>query len=182
MEKNYPCGILKDVIVQELDGEILIYDLGNNKVFCLNETSALIWQLCDGKKDVDAISSELSKKLNSNVTPEFTWFALNELKKKKLVDCETPTPVELKGLNRREVIKRIGIGSMIALPVVAALTAPQAIHANSACVPGGACTCSMDVGMGNSCEPIMNVANRCVNTNCNCIQTNNGNTMGTCQP
>ena len=38
----------ENLVVQESNGEVLIYDLDTNKAFCLNETSALVWQACDG--------------------------------------------------------------------------------------------------------------------------------------
>jgi len=44
------------LVIQELGGEILIYDLREDKAFCLNATSALVWQACDGNKTVGEIS------------------------------------------------------------------------------------------------------------------------------
>ncbi len=55
---KYPLGRRDNLVVQEIDGEIMIYDLTDNKVFCLNETSALIWQLCDGNKSALEISRQ----------------------------------------------------------------------------------------------------------------------------
>lgn len=60
-----PVSKRDDLVVQELNGEVLIYNLSDNKAFCLNETSALVWQACDGEKNIAEISKELSKKLNS---------------------------------------------------------------------------------------------------------------------
>jgi hypothetical protein len=54
--KDYPHSRTKELVVQELKGELLIYDLSTNKAFCLNETSALVWQLCDGKSSISEIS------------------------------------------------------------------------------------------------------------------------------
>lgn len=42
VSKNHPKGRTNDIIVQELDGEVLIYNLKDNKAFCLNETSSLV--------------------------------------------------------------------------------------------------------------------------------------------
>ncbi len=45
----FPIARKKDVVVQELPDEVLIYDLKSNKAMCLNEISAFVWHNCDGK-------------------------------------------------------------------------------------------------------------------------------------
>ena len=57
----------ENIVVQEMDSEILIYDLNTNKAFCLNETSAVIYHLCDGKRTVAEISRQLSKQLSKSI-------------------------------------------------------------------------------------------------------------------
>lgn len=143
-----PLSRKDDLVVQELNGEILIYDLRENKAFCLNETSALVWQACDGTKSV----AEIGHKVGGE---DIVWLALDELKKERLIEGESVPPSKFDGMSRREVIKKIGIGSMIALPVVASLVAPPAAHAIS-CVAGGAnqptgCPCN---GNGNCASNI----------------------------
>ena len=73
---------------------------------------------------------------------------------------------------------------MIALPIVASMVAPTAVHAQSACNTGAACTCSVDVGMGNVCTetaaPAVCNGFMAAAMTCSCVQTSNGNTMGTC--
>src|SRR3712207_613829 len=86
MNRNFPRSRQKDVVVQELLGEVLIYDLKIDKAFCLNETSAMVWLECDGTKSVAEISSAVSRKLNSPVNEAFVWLALDQLKKENLID------------------------------------------------------------------------------------------------
>ena len=38
-----------DYQLEEMDGEMLLYDPGNTRTIYLNETSALIWRLADGE-------------------------------------------------------------------------------------------------------------------------------------
>ncbi|MGI8468065.1 MAG: hypothetical protein ACR2N3_06390 [Pyrinomonadaceae bacterium] len=45
------------------------------------------------------------------------WLALDQLKKKNLIENEIATPSAFEGMNRRDVIKKVGFASMIALPV-----------------------------------------------------------------
>lgn len=56
-----------EIVVQGFEKELLIYDLSINKAFCLNETSTLVYQLCNGKNTVAEISNLISKKLNQPV-------------------------------------------------------------------------------------------------------------------
>jgi hypothetical protein len=78
--KGNPTSRQSDIVVQELKGEILIYDLKINKAFCLNETSALVYGLCDGNNSVKDISNQLSKKLKQPVTEDLVWLALDQMK------------------------------------------------------------------------------------------------------
>ena len=59
-----------ELVEQQLNGELLIYDLRINKAYCLNETSTLVYQLCNGKNTVSEISNLISKKLNQPVTED----------------------------------------------------------------------------------------------------------------
>jgi Coenzyme PQQ synthesis protein D (PqqD) len=150
-----PISRKDNIVIQELEDELLVYDLAKNKALCLNETSKMVWLECDGTKSVAEISQVLSKKLKSNVSEDIVWLALNQFKKDKLIEKSADLITPLDGLSRREVVKRIGFASMIALPVVASVLAPTAINAQSGvCIcgtatmnarpPGCACTMNSD--------------------------------------
>jgi hypothetical protein len=55
--KNKPQGRQDNLVVQELNGEVLIYDLKVNKAFCLNDTSAQVWQACDGQNRLPKLAN-----------------------------------------------------------------------------------------------------------------------------
>jgi len=133
----------ENLVVQELDGEVLIYDLQTDKAFCLNITSALIWQACDGTRNVAEISRWVGEKLNTANSEDLVWLALDQLKKEKLIENDEDISNYFEGVSRREVIKKIGLSSMIALPIVSSLVAPMAASAASICGAnnGLACRC-----------------------------------------
>ncbi len=160
-----PIARKDDLVIQEVGGEILVYDLRTNKAICLNQTSALVWQNCDGKKDALEIAKDIEKELGSNVSEDFVWFAVNQLEKENLLNKEDKFVNKFEGLNRREVIKKIGLTSLVALPVVAAMVAPMSIHAQSCTAMGGMCTNS---DVPTTCCPGLT----CVGPN--------GNNMSTC--
>jgi hypothetical protein len=141
-----PLSRREDLVVQELDGEVLIYDLGVNKAFCLNETSAMVWQACDGKNSV----ADIGRKIGND---DIVWLALSQLKKERLIAHDPNRASKFDGMSRREVVRKIGLGSMIALPLVSSLVAPKAIHAQSglgACAPA-ACVCATTGMNGGTC-------------------------------
>ncbi len=134
-----PISRKDDIVVQEVDGEVLIYDLKKDKAFCLNKTSALVWQACDGKRTITDISNWLGQQLNSQTDEDVVWIALDQLTEENLL--EKDIHIETNGLSRREVIKKIGMTSMVALPLVAMLSFPQRAVAQ---------TCSASICEGNA--------------------------------
>lgn len=169
-----------ELVVQELDGEVLIYDLRTNKAFCLNPTSALVWQFCDGNKSVAEIRNLIGEKLNTTVNEDLVWLALNQLKKEKLIENGSALETRFEGMSRREVIRKVGMASAIALPMIVSVVAPLAVHANSACITGGSCLCTANSGgmQGQICT----ASTPCTDVNCQCAWENNGNMNGTCVP
>lgn len=133
-----PVSRKTDIVVQDYAHEVLIYDLLEDKAFSLNETSAFIWQLCDGSNSISDIAENSSKKFNVSISDEFVWLALEQLKKDNLLENPGDFSADFGGLSRREVIRKIGFATLVALPLVSSLIAPTAAHAAS----GSAATCS----------------------------------------
>lgn len=145
---NLPQSRQTNIVVQEFENEILIYDLKSDKAYCLNETSAMVWQLCDGEHSVVQISQKLSKKLNNPMTEDVVWLALDSFKKNNLLKDCNDVEINFNGLNRRQVIKKIGFASMIALPVIASVIAPtSAMAASTGALLGQACGAGCNTGL-----------------------------------
>ncbi len=169
----------EDLVIQEVGGEILVYDLRTNKAICLNQTSALVWQNCDGKKNALEISKDIEKQLGSTVSEDLVWFAVNQLQKEKLLTEDKEIVNKFEGLNRREVIKKIGLTSMIALPIVSGIIAPTAAMAQSAV----ACSCpNGQTANATSCtnSPQCMVGQTCSGVTCNGGGNICGTLNGTC--
>lgn len=158
MKSNKPLSRKKDLLTQETNGEVMVYDLKTDKAFCLNETSAIIWELCNGENSISDISAGLGKKLKSSASEDLVWLAIDQLKKDNLIaNSEELENVSFEGMSRRDVIKKVGMGTMIALPIIAGLTAPKAVNAASTCsAPAGntnLCACSAAAGPGQVGTP-----------------------------
>jgi hypothetical protein len=167
---NNPKTRDKNLVVQEMENEILLYDLVTNKAFCLNQTSAQIWQLCDGKHTVAEIVESLSGKLNEPITEELIWIALDNFKKDNLLEQNEQFEINFNGLSRRQVIRKIGLASMIAFPLVSSIIAPSgAMAASGGAAFNAACTAPSECQSGN-----------CFNNSTCCTQTTvNGFAPGT---
>lgn len=146
MPLKKPISKTKNMVVQEFEKEILLYDLISNKAFCLNETSAMIWQLCDGNKSISEISRQLSKHFKADLDEGVVWLAIEQFKRDELLDKTVPIEIDFGGLSRRQVIKKVGLASLIALPLISSVVAPNAVMAKSvgialldACPTGSGC-------------------------------------------
>jgi hypothetical protein len=127
------------LVVQEMTNEVLVYDLNTNKAHSLNQTAAFVWKKCDGKNSVSDIAALLENEFNAPVQEDLVWLAIDQLSKDQLLETkEIASPIS--GMSRREVVKRIGLASVIALPIVASLIAPTTALAGtcSNCLAGGA--------------------------------------------
>jgi len=141
MEKQLlPLSHRENLVVQELNGEVLIYDLEKHKAFCLNETSALVYQLCDGTKSVSDIGKAMGEKLKLPVADELVWLALDQLKQENLLDDSQKLESKFEGLSRRDAIRKVGLASLVALPVILSLVAPAAAQSTSCVAAGQPCS------------------------------------------
>ncbi len=133
MKNNIPKARKNGLVVQDLNGETLIYDLDTHRAVCLNQTSALVWQSCDGVKTVSDISAVLSSKLNNPANEDLIRLALDQLKKENLIENSKELETKFEGMTRREAVRKVGMASLIALPVIAAMTAPTMAQTGTVC-------------------------------------------------
>jgi hypothetical protein len=150
------------LVVQHVKDETLVYDMNSHKAFCLNRSAAMVWQYCDGKNSVEEIVSSIRAGGEGNFSTDLVEFALTQLESENLLESKGDfQPVE-PVISRRQTIRRLGLASALAIPIVASVVAPPAANAQS-CVPNDAtCTmsgqccsgcCKIQVGGGNLCKP-----------------------------
>ncbi len=145
-----PVARKEKLVIQEMPDEVLVYDLETNKAHCLNQTAAFVWKNCDGQNSVADIASQFELKSGNLIQEDLIWLAIDQLNERNLLEKELTS--KFSGMNRRSVIKKIGLASMVALPVIASLTAPTAAMA-AACsgiVPASSCP---GCNNGTPCTP-----------------------------
>jgi len=140
----------EQLIVKELPDELLIYDLKHHQAHCLNETAALVWKNCDGRKTVDQLRELMEDNAGSPVPEEMVWLALDQLETFKLLDEAALKPAQFAGMTRRDMVRRVGIAA-IALPVILSIVAPTA-QAQASGLPPGACCVQKSDCASNSCN------------------------------
>lgn len=150
VSQNYPLALSDGIISQDYGNEILIYNLKSNKMFHLNETSFLVWQACDGKSSIEQISREISQKLRTYTSEEIVWLALQQLQQNELLVQDMKLDSDLKKISRREVIKKAGLATMVAFPLITSVAAPSAVSAASGS-PNAACTSNCGGALGLVC-------------------------------
>ncbi|HEX9917908.1 MAG TPA: PqqD family protein [Pyrinomonadaceae bacterium] len=149
-----PLARERDLIVEDLKDETLVYDLQSHRAHCLNRSAALVWKQCDGRRSVAEIAGNLRREFHANADDEVTVrFALEQLTKFKLLEEHTRQPASIKsGLTRREMVRRLGLAAAVSIPLVTSIVAPTPAQA-STCVPtGGACTSSSQCCPMSACE------------------------------
>lgn len=154
---QYPRARTENLVINDLPDETLVYDLNSNEAHCLNSTAAFVWKNCDGTNSSADISGMIAKKFGSQVPDDFVWLALDQLNQNGLLADD----IGIAKQNRREVIKKIGLASVVALPIIASMVAPKSALAavSCACVAPGDCA-----------------------TQSGCASTTNCNGLGICAP
>jgi hypothetical protein len=150
-EQKVPEARREGLVVQHLTDEVLVYDQDRHKAHCLNHTAALVWERCDGRSTITEIASKLSLETRTEVEQEVVWLAVEQLSKTHLLKGRAVSELGDAGVSRREVMRRIGIGAAVALPMVTSIVAPKATEAANCRTSGQSC--------GNSAQCCSGVCN-----------------------
>jgi len=126
------------LLVEELDDELLIYDLDRHKAHCLNLTAALIWIRCDGKTSAREMARSLERELDTFVEEEIVWQGIKQLEKARLLINSNH---RTESASRRDVIRKAGAVATVALPFITSIVAPRSVEAGS-CVALGDIGCN----------------------------------------
>ena len=114
------------LIVNEIDGETLVYDMGRHAATCLNDFAARVWRECDGETSIGGIAVALGEDERA------VWLALHQLTKSQLLTEAVALPPDMTtAKSRREITRRLGLGAAAFVASIAVST--TAAHAS--CLP-----------------------------------------------
>ena len=127
------------LVVRELPDEVLVYDLDRHKAHSLNRSAALVWRHCDGHTAVAELAALLVKEWKSPVDEAAVWLALDRLGRAHLLREPAHAPGGGARYSRREVMRRMGIGAAVLVPMVTSIVSQAAAAAAGSCVANNAC-------------------------------------------
>lgn len=120
-----------DLLVEECNRELLVYDLRTHRAHSLNSAAALIWRWCDGRTSVGELASRLSAELQQPVGSEEVVQGLQRLGDANLL--EEPA---LAAVSRRKFVQKAATTAVAGLAVVASIRTPAAATHKSPCNEG----------------------------------------------
>jgi hypothetical protein len=158
MEKM-PQARRSGLIIQEVDGEVLIYDEESNKAHCLNQTAAKVWRYCDGETTLANACAALSRDLETPVDEKLVWYAVDQFSKDNLLEKDVVFPAFIiGGMSRRQMVRTLGLAAVVAVPLVTSIVAPTPVQAATCQPPGASCGSSSQCcsglcsGPGGTCQ------------------------------
>ncbi len=136
-----PLAKSENLLVEEVAGELLIYDSSTDRAHCLNESAAAIWRHCDGTRSIDELANHLFPKLESPDGTQIVRVGVERLRRRRLLDGATVAGQSV-DLSKRQMLKKVAIlaaAAGVAAPLISSVVAPTAAYAFSCFSPGTAC-------------------------------------------
>jgi hypothetical protein len=164
-----PLSRTDDLLTEELDDELLVYDEQQNIACRLNPTAALVWRSANGERTVEDLVALVREEVTELADADLVMVALDQLETHGLLASgyKIRDPDEVR-LSRRRFIRRVGVvgTAAMALPVVQSVVAPTLAAAQSAgncdaCICPCGCTSCLTCA---SCTP--NACGPCSPTYC----------------
>jgi hypothetical protein len=153
----------EDLLVEQIDGEAVVYDLESKEVHCLKPLAAVVFANSDGKSTSDEIALIAERELGTMFTASDIEAAASQLEAIGLI--ETPFVVLEGGVSRRDIMRKTAFAGALAAfaPLITSIAAPSAAMAQSGRQAG--CGCGSDpLGGAGTCKNGDN--NNCISHHC----------------
>jgi hypothetical protein len=126
-----PIAKKMQIISERLPEETIVYDLKRHRAHCLNRIASAVWRRCDGATDVSEIARRLQAEDGLSADEALVHVALQELVAAKLVEPGSVGAPAAPLPSRREIARKLSIGSALAAPLVMSIVAPTPAMAQS---------------------------------------------------
>lgn len=156
-ERDRPKARAEELVVQELDRELLVYDLKRHQAHCLTAEAADVLRGCDGRRTPGQLAAWCGQ------PEEVVWAALGELEVAGLLEQAPTLPARFG--TRRELLWRLALAGL-AVPLVTSIVAPMAVSAQTVevdvCGQEGCNTNPLVCPPGCECDPFQGADGVCV--------------------
>ena len=92
-----PMAQVTDMLVEDLDGEFVIYDQARDLAHTLNRTASIVWQTCDGTRTVSEVAAVLQSEGIAVADDDLVRLSIDHLAAAGLMDAaESRGPAEVR--------------------------------------------------------------------------------------
>jgi hypothetical protein len=155
------------LVLRDLPGELIVYDLDRHQAHCLNRTAASVFRGADGTRSLDELGGLLGDGFGHAEREAAVRMALDQLALAKLLDAHPPAEPTA-GVSRRSALRRAGLGAALLLPAIASVVAPTPAEAAATCtqncngqLPGTPCNCPAS-STAPPCDSTCDGVNTCI--------------------
>lgn len=116
---------VEGLTVERVEGELLVLEPTTSEAHALNETAAIVFDLCDGQTSRAAMAAEVARRSGLPVEESIVDLALADLAEAGLVTLDDePRPA----VTRRSLIRQLAlpVAAAALLPVVETILVPAA--------------------------------------------------------
>jgi coenzyme PQQ synthesis protein D (PqqD) len=111
-KQTLPLARTKNLVIQEVANESLVYDESSHEAHCLNRTAALVWRHCDGRTTIGEMVAILHGSVGTPNDPGVVELALQELQHAGLVDGRVAAFAGQPSVSRRRLLSRLSTAGM----------------------------------------------------------------------
>jgi hypothetical protein len=115
---------VEGLLLERVDGELLVVKESSHEAHALNETAAIVFDLCDGSMSRGAMAAEVARRTGLPADESVVDLALIDLVEAGLVVLDDEEPASI---TRRSLIRRLALpaAAMALLPVVETVLMPS---------------------------------------------------------
>jgi hypothetical protein len=123
VEESVTAKRVEGLLIQQIEGEVLVFEPTASEAHALNEAAAIVFDLCDGATSRAAMAAEVSRRTGLPADEGVVALALGELAEAGLVALDEAEPP---GESRRTLLRRLSLPLAVAalLPIVETVLLP----------------------------------------------------------
>jgi hypothetical protein len=122
------------LIVRELQGELLVYDIERHVAHCLNATAASVFRRCDGLATERQMASGLRAEMQAPIDESWVLLALARLGAANLLEPRSIDAIAEPRRSRREMVRSASRVGLALLPMLVSVPVPAAAQGAATCV------------------------------------------------